>query len=246
MDILSIIGIIVGVGAILLGQYLDGGHVATLINGPALIIVLGGSLGAIMLQSPLSVFLHAMKLFVWVFKPPRLPLDESIERIVHWSDVARRNGLLGLENLIGDEPDPFIRRGIQMLVDGNEPEAIRGNMEIDLFSKERFDLQAAKVFEAMGAYAPTIGIIGAVLGLIHVMGNLADPTKLGSGIAVAFVATVYGVAMANLLFIPVGNKIKSVIQEESQFKEMLIEGIVSIAEGDNPRIIQSRLYGFIN
>ncbi len=246
MDILSIIGIIVGVGAILLGQYLDGGHVATLLNGPALIIVLGGSLGAIMLQSPLPVFLHAIKLFSWVFIPPQLPLDESIERIVHWSDVSRRNGLLGLENLINEEPDPFVRRGMQMLVDGNEPEIIRGNMEIDLISKEKFDMQAAKVFEAMGAYAPTIGIIGAVLGLIHVMGNLADPTQLGNGIAVAFVATVYGVAMANLLFIPIGNKIKSVIQEESQFREMLIEGIVSIAEGDNPRVIESRLYGFIN
>lgn len=246
MDILSIIGIIVGVGAILLGQHLDGGHVATLLNGPALIIVLGGSLGAIMLQSPLSVFLHAMKLFSWVFKPPRLPLDESIERIVKWSDVSRRTGLLGLESMINEEPDPFVRRGMQMLVDGNEPEAIRVNMEIDLISKERFDMQAAKVFDAMGAYSPTIGIIGAVLGLIHVMGNLADPTQLGSGIAVAFVATVYGVAMANLLFIPIGSKIKSVIQEESQFREMLIEGIVSIAEGDNPRIIESRLYGFIN
>lgn len=133
-----------------------------------------------------------------------------------------------------------------MLVDGHEPESIRATMEIDMISKEKLDIQAAKVFEGMGAYAPTIGIIGAVLGLIHVMGNLADPTQLGSGIAVAFVATIYGVAMANLLFIPIGNKIKSVIQEESQFREMLIEGIVSIAEGDNPRIIQSRLYGFIN
>ena len=246
MDILSIIGIIVGVGAILFGQYLDGGHVGTLINGPALIIVLGGSLGAIMLQSPLSVFLHAMKLLLWVFKPPQLQLDESIQHIIHWSDVSRREGLLGLEDLINNEPDLFIRRGMQMLVDGHEPDSIRMTMEIDLISKERFDLQAAKVFDAMGAYAPTIGIIGAVLGLIHVMGNLADPSQLGSGIAVAFVATVYGVAMANLLFIPIGNKIKSVIQEESQFREMLIEGIVSIAQGDNPRIIQSRLYGFIN
>ncbi len=246
MDILSIIGIIIGVGAILLGQHLDGGHVSTLLNGPAFIIVLGGSLGAIMLQSPLSVFLHAIKLFAWVFKPPSLPLDESIGRIVKWSDVSRRTGLLGLESMINEEPDPFVRRGMQMLVDGNEPEAIRANMEIDLISKERFDMQAAKLFDAMGAYSPTIGIIGAVLGLIHVMGNLADPTQLGSGIAVAFVATVYGVAMANLLFIPIGSKIKSVIQEESQFREMLIEGIVSIAEGDNPRIIESRLYGFIN
>lgn len=246
MDILSVIGIIIGVGAILLGQHLDGGHVTTLLNGPALIIVLGGSLGAIMLQSPLVVFLHAMRLISWVFKPPQLPLDESIQRIVRWSDVARRDGLLGLENLIDDEPDLFIRRGMQMLVDGYEPESIRATMEIDMFSKEKLDIQAAKVFEGMGTYAPTIGIIGAVLGLIHVMGNLADPTQLGSGIAVAFVATVYGVAMANLLFIPIGNKIKSVIQEESQFREMLIEGIVSIAEGDNPRIIQSRLYSFIN
>ena len=132
-----------------------------------------------------------------------------------------------------------------MLVDGYEPADIRTTMEIDLISKEKLDLQAAKVFEGMGAYAPTIGIIGAVLGLIHVMGNLADPTQLGGGIAVAFVATVYGVSFANLLFIPIGNKIKSVVQEESQFREMLIEGIVSIAEGDNPRIIQTRLYGFL-
>jgi chemotaxis protein MotA len=246
MDILSVFGIIIGVGAILLGQYLDGGHVATLLNGPALIIVLGGSLGAIMLQTPLSVFRHAMKLVLWTFKPPYLPLEESIERIVRWSDVARREGLLGLENLIDDESDLFIRRGMHLLVDGHEPESIRATLEIDVINKERFDIQAAKVFEGMGAYAPTIGIIGAVLGLIHVMGNLADPTQLGSGIAVAFVATIYGVAMANLLFIPIGNKIKSVIQVQSQYREMLIEGIVSIAEGDNPRLIQSRLYGFIN
>ncbi len=133
-----------------------------------------------------------------------------------------------------------------MLVDGHEPESIRATLEIDLISKENFDIQAAKVFDGMGAYAPTIGIIGAVLGLIHVMGNLADPTQLGSGIAVAFVATVYGVALANLLFIPIGNKIKSVIRVQSQYREMLIEGIVSIAEGDNPRVIQSRLYVFLN
>lgn len=246
MDILSITGIIIGVGAILLGQYLDGGHVASLINGPALIIVFGGSLGAIMLQSPRPVFIHAMKLLSWVFKPPQLPLESSIDRIVKWSDVTRREGLLGLENLLGSEKDKFIQRGLQMLVDGCEPDDIRATMEIELICKEKMDLQAAKVYEGMGAYSPTIGIIGAVLGLIHVMGNLADPTQLGSGIAVAFVATIYGVALANLLFIPIGNKIKSVIQEESQFRELLIEGIVCIAEGDNPRLIQSRLYSFIN
>ncbi len=246
MDLLSILGIIVGIGAILLGQYLEGGHLTSLINGPALLIVFGGSLGATMLQSPLVVFMHAMRLSRWVFFPPVLKLDDSIDRIVQWSDIARRQGLLGLEDVMDDEQDIFVKKGIQMLVDGYEPEDIRSTMEIDLFTKERLDLQAAKVFDSLGAYSPTIGIIGAVLGLIHVMGNLSDPTQLGDGIAVAFVATIYGVSFANLLFIPIGNKIKSVIQEESQFREMLIEGIVNISEGYNPRVIQARLYSFIH
>ena len=246
MDLLSVAGILVGVGAILLGQYLDGGHVSSLINGPALLIVFGGSLGAIMLQSPLTVFLHALRLLKWVFQPPEVAPDELIQRIVRWSDIARREGLLGLENLLDEEPDLFIQRGIQMLVDGYEPSDIRTTLEIELISKETLDTQAAKLYEALGAYSPTIGIIGAVLGLIHVMGNLADPSQLGNGIAVAFVATIYGVSLANLLFIPIGNKIKSVVYQESQYREMLIEGIICIAEGYNPRIIQSRLYGFIS
>ena len=160
--------------------------------------------------------------------------------------VARKDGLLGLESIADLEVDHFSRKGLQLLVDGAEPEAIRSIMEVDLITQEGRDLQAAKVYEGMGGYAPTIGIIGAVMGLIHVMGNLADPSQLGSGIAVAFVATIYGVGLANLLLIPIGNKLKSVVLRQSRYREMLLEGILSIAEGENPRSIELKLQGFID
>ncbi len=244
MDFLSIIGIIVGIGMVLVGQSLDGGHLATLLNGPALLIVLGGSTGAILLQSPVPTFIRAIKLAKWVFAPPSNQVDESIKRLMHWSSVARKEGLLALEALVEKEPDMFIRKGMQLLVDGNEPDVIRETMEIELITKEDNDIQAARVFDSMGAYTPTLGILGAVMGLIHVMGNLAEPDKLGSGIAVAFVATIYGVGFANLVFLPMGNKLKAIIKKEAQFREMLIEGIVAIAEGENPRAMQGRLSGF--
>ncbi len=246
MDSLSILGITVGLGAVLFGQYLEGGHVETLLNGPALLIVLGGTLGAIMLQSPYSAVLRAINLSNWIFRPPVFPLDTAINRLINWSHVARKEGLLGLENLLSKEPDVFVRKGMQLLIDGNEPEVIRETMEIELMAKEELDMQAAHIFESMGAYAPTLGILGAVMGLIHVMGNLADPDQLGGGIAVAFVATVYGVGFANLVFIPMANKLKSVIRSQSRFREMLIEGIVAIAEGENPRSLQGRLSGFVH
>jgi chemotaxis protein MotA len=246
MDPLSVVGVILGVGAILVGQYLEGGHITSLLNGPAMLIVFGGTLGATMVQSPLKIFLRALKMVVWVLKPPVPPVNATIERIVSWSQVARSEGLLGLEAIADEEADLFARKGLQLLVDGNEPDTIRGMLEVELGAKEQHDLQAAKVFEGMGGYAPTIGIIGAVLGLIHVMGSLADPSSLGSGIAVAFVATIYGVGLANLLFLPTANKLKSIVNDQAQFREMLIEGIVAIAEGENPRNIQTRLLGYLS
>lgn len=246
MDTLSILGLSIGLGAVLFGQYLEGGHVETLINGPALLIVLGGTLGAILLQSPYSSVMRAIVLSNWIVRPPAFPLEPSIGSLVKWSQVARKEGLLGLENSIVKESDQFIRKGMQLLIDGNEPEVIRETMEIELNARENMDMQAAHVFESMGAYAPTLGILGAVMGLIHVMGNLAEPDQLGGGIAVAFVATVYGVGFANLVFIPMGNKLKSLIRKQSHFREMLIEGIVAIAEGENPRALEGRLSGFVN
>ena len=245
MDILSLIGIFLGIGAILVGQFLEGGHAASLLNGPALLIVAGGTLGAIMLQSPLSTFMRAIKLLAWVFVPPKLMADEAIQKIIAWSNIARKEGLLGLEAASDTEQDDFARKGLQLLVDGNEPEVMRSILEVEVDSREQYDMSAAKLYESMGGYTPTIGIIGAVLGLIQVMENLSDPSRLGHGIAVAFVATIYGVGFANLLLLPIANKLKSIVLAQSQFRYMIIEGIISIAEGDNPRNIESKLQGFI-
>ena len=189
MDVLSLIGIIMAFVAIIGGNYLEGGHLGALANGPA-------------------------------------------------------EGLLGLEGVADTEPDSYSRKGLQLLVDGVEPETIRSVLEVDYLTQESRDIEAAKVFESMGGYAPTIGIIGAVMGLIHVMGNLADPGQLGSGIAVAFVATIYGVASANLVLLPIASKLKAIAMRQSLYREMLLEGILSIAEGENPRSIELKLQGF--
>lgn len=246
MDILSIIGVIVALGAILGGNIMEGGHTSSLVQLTAFIIVGGGTLGAIMIQVPLATFKRAMRISPWVFKPPRQSPQQAIEKIVGWSNIARREGLLGLESMAEEETDMFARKGLQLLVDGNEPEAIRGIMEVDLGTQEYRDTQAAKVFEGMGGYSPTIGIIGAVMGLIHVMNNLADPSMLGSGIAVAFVATIYGVGLANLFFLPIATKLKGQIHAQTSFREMVLEGVVSIAEGENPRNIETKLNGYLH
>ena len=246
MDVLSLIGIIMAFVAIIGGNYLEGGHLGALANGPAALIVLGGTVGAALLQSPMSAFKRAMQTVRWILFPPHIDMAGGIDRVVNWSMTARKEGLLGLEPLADIEPDNYARKGLQLLVDGAEPEAIRSILEVDLYTQEGRDIQAAKVFESMGGYAPTIGIIGAVMGLIHVMGNLADPSKLGSGIAVAFVATIYGVGFANLLLLPIANKIKAIAMRQSRYREMLLEGILSIAEGENPRSIELKLQGFMD
>lgn len=245
MDILSILGLLIGFGAIILGQYLEGGHLDTILNAVALLIVLGGTLGAVMLQTPMNTFLRALKMTVWIIKPPQKSAKNLLDKILDWNQIARREGLLRLEAIAMEETDNFIQKGLQLIADGAEAETIREILETDLDIMESNDLQAAKVYEAMGGYSPTIGIIGAVLGLIHVMGNLADPASLGSGIAVAFVATIYGVGLANLLFLPMGNKLKTLVQRRTQLQMMLIDGLISVADGDNPRNIENRLQAYL-
>jgi len=244
MDIFAIAGLITAFAAIVVGNWLEGGHLSSLLQYTAFLIVIGGTVGAVMLQTPGAIFKLAMKRASWVFVPPKLDNEQAIQAVLEWSNTARREGLLGLESLIGEQSDPFISKGLQLLVDGSEPEAIRRALEVELDTREQQELQAAKVFEGMGGYAPTVGIIGAVLGLIHVMNNLAEPSKLGSGIAVAFVATIYGVGAANFLFLPMANKLKSLAHAQSRQREMLIEAFASISEGENPRAIETRLRGF--
>jgi chemotaxis protein MotA len=197
-----------------------------------------------MLQYPLPVFLRSIRMLPWVVRPPLLDPDGAIRDIVQYSEMARRNGLLALESAIDDIGDPFLRRGLQLLVDGADPAKIRATMEHEIQAVEHHDSQAARVLESAGGYAPTVGILGAVLGLIHVMENLADPSKLGAGIAVAFVATIYGVGSANLFFLPVANKMKNIVHERAKLQELIVDGLVAIAEGENPRMIEGRLQGY--
>ncbi|MHB1668095.1 MAG: flagellar motor protein [Thiomonas sp.] len=244
MDILSLVGLVVALGSILLGQLLEGGHIASIIQPTAFLIVIGGTTGAVMLQYPLVVFMRSLKMLPWVIKPPALDPQAAIRMMLQWSDTARKNGLLSLEALVDDVPDPFTRKGLQMLVDGTDPVKIRTTLEQEIGAVEHHDSQAAKVLESAGGYAPTVGILGAVLGLIHVMENLADPSKLGEGIAVAFVATIYGVGSANLFFLPVANKMKGIVHARAKLQELIVDGLVSIAEGENPRIIEGRLQSY--
>ncbi|MEZ5508605.1 MAG: flagellar motor protein [Gammaproteobacteria bacterium] len=245
MDILSILGIVIGLAAIIGGNAMEGGHLSGLANGPAAVIVLGGTFGAAMLQTPMHTFRHSFVILRWIIFPPVTNMRDNISKVINWSMTARKEGLLGLEAITENESDPFARKGLQLLVDGGEPEAIRSILEVELITQEDRDLQASKVFEAMGGYSPTIGIIGAVMGLIHVMGNLADPSKLGGGIATAFVATIYGVGVANLLFLPIASKLKTTIKAHSSQREMIIEGLIAIADGENPRTIEMKLEGYI-
>jgi chemotaxis protein MotA len=245
MDFLTLLGIAVGLGAIIGGNLLEGGHMDSLLQLTAFVIVFGGTCGAVLVQTPQVEFMHAMRRVVWIFVPPSEDGSVAIRKIVRWSQMARREGLLSLQSACDEESDNFLKSGLQMLADGNDPDSIRAALEVELGTIESMDLSAAKVWEGFGGYSPTIGIIGAVLGLIHVMNNLADPSTLGPGIAVAFVATIYGVGLANLLFLPTANKLKTIIGQRMQYRELLLDGMVSIAEGDNPRNIESKLRGYL-
>ena len=246
MDILSIVGLALGLMAILVGAVLKGAGIHALVSSAAFTIVVMGTLAAIFVQTPLAVMKHALKIFPWVMKPPPLDGPRLIKRMVEWSNIARKQGLLGLEPVLNRETDPFVRKALQLVVDGSEPETLRGVMEVELNTREHADTAAAKVFEGMGIYSPTLGIIGAVLGLMAVMQNLADPSKLGHGIAAAFTATVYGIGLANLFFLPVAAKLKGTIASQSNVREMIIEGMLSIAQGENPRSIESKLQGYLS
>jgi len=245
MDILSAIGLFLALVAIVGGAILKGSGLAALWSAAAFVIVIVGTVAATLLQTPMDVMKRALGIVVWVLRPPSVESEPMLEKILEWSQTARKEGLLGLEPSVELETDPFISKALQLVVDGSEPETIRSIMDVDIGTREDADTRAARVFEAMGIYAPTLGIIGAVMGLIAVMQNLADPSKLGSGIAVAFVATIYGIGSANLFFLPVAGKLKGLIGRQTQLREMIVEGVISIAEGENPRNIETKLKGFV-
>jgi len=246
MDIATIIGVVLAIGSIVGGQALEGGHLSSILQLTAFIIVMGGTIGAVCVQNPLSVVLKAVRSLSLAITNSHHDAKGTITTILDLANVSRKQGLLALEARLKDIPDPFFRKGVQLIVDGTDPKVVHEILEIEVEHHEEEGILAAKVWEAAGGYAPTVGILGAVLGLIHVMENLADPSKLGSGIAVAFVATVYGVGAANLFFLPLANKMKLKVKEEAGSRNMVIMGLVGLAQGENPRLLQEKLESFLS
>lgn len=245
-DSLTVVGLLLAVIAVFGGNLLEGGHPGSLVQFTALLIVVGGTFAAVLVQTPLPVFVRAMRMAPMAFwRPSGDGRHQTIRRIAEWCKIARRDGLLGLDGIAQSQRDPFIGNGLQLVVDGTEPELIRHTMELELHVREDHDMEAVRVFEAAGGYAPTIGILGAVLGLIHVLENLSDPETLGPGIAVAFVATVYGVGFANLLLLPLAGKLRAVMRRHVRYQEMIVDGMVAIAQSENPRTVESRLRGYL-
>lgn len=245
MDKGTLIGLMLGIGAIIIGQALEGGHIGSIMQFTAAFIVFGGTLGAVFVSFPFHDVIDAFKGVKGTMKEPLVNPFQIISQITNYANKARKEGILSLEKEVKNVEDPFLRKALTMAVDGVEPHAIREAMETELEYLNEHGKVNSKVFKAAGGYSPTIGIIGAVLGLIHVMENLNDPSKLGSGIAVAFVATVYGVGAANLVFLPIATKMEVRHRQEMIIKEMVLEGIVAVATGENPRLIEDKLYAFL-
>jgi chemotaxis protein MotA len=241
MDWASLVGLILVTVGILAGQALEGGRLSSLVQPAAFVIVVVATIGAVLLQSRLPTFIRGIRMLKWVVSMPEDTSRKNVQDALVWSVVARREGFLSLERYMESSKDPFIRKGLRLVVDGIDPPRLKEILDVDISFYEMEQRQAIKIWDAAGGYSPTIGILGAVLGLIHVMENLTDPSKLGSGIAVAFVATIYGVGLANLLFLPVANKLKEIVGREVVRREMLADIFYSIAQGDSPRIVEERL-----
>lgn len=246
MDKATIIGIVLGIGAVLGGQALEGGSLHSLIQFAAAIIVFGGTFGAVFLSYPFQNVIGSFKDIKIILKEPPQDPFQIIRLITQYANKARKEGILSLEKELSTIEDAFLKKALAMAVDGVEPHHIREAMEMELEYLEEHGKVNSKVWKAAGGYAPTIGILGAVLGLIHVMENLNDPSKLGSGIAVAFVATVYGVGSANLLFLPFSTKLEVRHRHQMIIKEMILEGVIAVSTGENPRLIEEKLYSFLS
>ena len=241
MDWSSLVGLILALVGIVLGQILEGGHVGSLIQPAAFAIVVSGTVGAVLLQSNIPIFLRGITMLRWIIFPPLDNRQLMAHEINMWSVTARREGFLSLESHMQTTRDSFISKGLRLIIDGIEPVKLKDILEADISFYEMRERSAVKIWEAAGGYAPTIGILGAVIGLIHVMENLSEPSKLGSGIAVAFVATIYGVGLANLVFLPISNKLKFIVGQEVCRREILVEVFFDIALGGNARVIEERV-----
>ncbi len=245
MDKASVGGVVLGLSGIVGGLLIEGGSLSQVMQPTAAMIVVGGTMGAVLLQFPLPVVFSAFGRLVQVFFEPTHSPRETIAELVRYGNQARRNGIVSLDEQMAKSEDPFMKKSLMLAIDGTEPHELRKMMELELDNRAEREEQIPQVFEAAGGFSPTIGIIGAVLGLIQVMQHLDKINEVGKGIAVAFVATIYGVGLANLFFLPTAGKLKIRLREEQVVREMTLEGVISILEGMNPRMLETKLLGFL-
>ncbi len=245
VDKASLIGIVLALGGILAGLLLEGGNLSQILQPTAAMIVFGGTLGAVMLQFPLPIILLAFRQLGSVFVNPQRNPQATIGQLAEFAQKARREGIVSLDAELPQIEDSFLKRSLMLAVDGTEPQELRKMMELELDNQAEYEEQVPQVFESAGGFAPTVGIIGAVLGLIQVMQHLDRIDEVGKGIAVAFVATIYGVGSANLLYLPIAGKMRIRIRDEQIMREMTLEGVASILEGMNPRMLETKLLGFL-
>lgn len=246
MDKATLGGLVLAIGGIVLGLVLEGGNIGQVIQPTAGLIVFGGTLGAILIMYPLPVALRAFRRLAQVFVDPSQNPQGTVELLVKYANQARREGIISLDKELANIHEPFLRRALMLAVDGTEPQELRKMMELELDNKEEQEEKIPQLFESAGGFSPTIGIIGAVLGLIQVMQHLDKIDEVGKGIAVAFVATLYGVGAANLILLPAAGKLKIRIRDEQIIREMTLEGVVSILEGMNPRMLETKLLGYFS
>jgi len=246
MNKLGLFGFVIIIISILFAQSYHGSSIAGLFDLPAFFIVFGGTVGAIFVQTSSKQLFHALTLLPKIFTAPNLSLREQSLKIQAWSQHSRQHGLLSLEQIAGEQLDPFTKKGLSMLIDGSEQMILQDVLQQDIDLESEHHERSAQIYESMGGYSPTIGIIGAVLGLIQAMSYLDQPEKLGAGIAVAFLATLYGVGFANFIYLPIANKIRLQYQFIALYKEMTLIGLLSIAHGDNSLLLKRRLHGYID
>jgi chemotaxis protein MotA len=246
MDLATIIGFVLAWGAFFGAIIMEGGDLKAMVNPSAALLVFGGTIGASMMSFPLSAMKDVPSVVRHAFMSKHQDVSEVIKMLVTFAERARREGLLSLEDQSKDISDDFLKKGIQLAIDGTDPELVREIMQTDIAFLGTRHHHGANLFATMGGFAPTLGVIGTVAGLVHMLANLSDPGSMGPSIAAAFIATLYGVSSANLLFLPLANKLKHVSSEEVLIREIMTEGILSIQAGDNPRIVEEKLKAFLS
>ena len=247
MDIASLIGVIFGISMLLFGIISNAGisGVGSYLDAPSAIITFGGALGSTLTQFSMQDFIAGLKSFALIFKTPALDTGEMIKKIIELSNVARKEGLLSLEEAAGDLDEPFLKKGILLIVDGTDPDLVRGIMETELISIEGRHKNLIGFWDALGSMGPAWGMIGTLVGLVNMLNNMADASAIGPAMAVALITTLYGSLLANWICIPVSGKLKADNSAEMMLKEIMIEGLLSIQAGENPRVIEEKLKSFL-